>query len=326
MNFMPDQHLKDKVKILLEEKSLLEDEIVSIAALARNYQAQAKSCKEELEKLEASYKSICMQNSLLESDLIRLNNQVQEIETENHELKIQVLELTEKISLLQDLSSGQDKSSQSLLMKNNDLNGKIKDFEALVKQLNEECEELRNLCSEKNDEIMTLQELVDKDRKNNAIKELSYIILSKEHSCPDSPMKIIKNNHLITEVFENKIRSLEQESQEFLCKYRSVLLKYIDCLKEFRDHNKKVSSYLKGENPFKEEIILAKSNYLEIEIEFSEYELEKLECEEISYYTSFGESPAADLETRKSRSSGVSMGFLLAQAAMIESLLQSNTS
>lgn len=320
-----DQHLKEKVKVLLEEKSLLEDEIVNIASLARNYNNQAKSYKEELEKLESSYKSICTQNSMLESDLIRLNSQILETENENLHLKKTVEELTQELDNLKNYSTENIKNFNKQEEINSQFKSKIQELEELVKLLSEECEEFRIVCSEKQEEILSLKELVDKDRKNNAIKELSYIILSKEHNSPESPIKIMKNNNLITEVFENKIRSLEQESQEFLSKYRNVLFKYIDCLKEFRETNNVVLAGIKGEVVAKEEIVKGKLNYLDIEIEFSEFELEKLECEEISYYTSFGESPCIDMEGRKSRTSGISISLLLTQAAAIESLLTSNS-
>ena len=320
-----DQHLKEKVKVLLEEKSLLEDEIVNIASLARNYQTQAKSYKEELEKLESSYKSICTQNSMLESDLIRLNSQIIETENENSQLKKTVDELSKELDDLKSYSTENIKIFNKQEEINAQFKCKIQELEELVKLLSEECEEFKIVCSEKQDEILSLKELVDKDRKNNAVKELSYIILSKDHSSPESPVKIMKNNNLITEVFENKIRSLEQESQEFLSKYRNVLFKYIDCLKEFRETNNIVLAGIKGEVVAKEEIVKGKLNYLDIEIEFSEFELEKLECEEISYYTSFGESPCMDMDGRKSRASSISISLLLTQAAAIESLLASNS-
>ena len=46
---------KDKFYKLLEEKSILEDEMVSIAGYARTYQSEAKLCKEEVESLKSSY-------------------------------------------------------------------------------------------------------------------------------------------------------------------------------------------------------------------------------------------------------------------------------
>jgi chromosome segregation ATPase len=226
-----DTHTKEKIKLLLEEKSLLEDEIVSIATLARNYQSQAKLCKEELEKLESSYHSICSQNSQLESELIRLNAQLQETDTENRVLKSKLDELSQQFSISQSYSS-QHNQNFSGLEKNSELEQKIIQMSEIINQVNEECEELKGLCSEKNEEILALREIVDKDKKNEAIKELSYIILSKEHNTIDSPIKNIKYNYPITDVLESKIKSLEQESQEYLSKYRSVLFKYIECLKE----------------------------------------------------------------------------------------------
>jgi chromosome segregation ATPase len=262
---------------------------------------------------------------MLESDLIRLNSQILETENENLHLKKTVEELTQELDNLKNYSTENIKNFNKQEEINSQFKSKIQELEELVKLLSEECEEFRIVCSEKQEEILSLKELVDKDRKNNAIKELSYIILSKEHNSPESPIKIMKNNNLITEVFENKIRSLEQESQEFLSKYRNVLFKYIDCLKEFRETNNVVLAGIKGEVVAKEEIVKGKLNYLDIEIEFSEFELEKLECEEISYYTSFGESPCIDMEGRKSRTSGISISLLLTQAAAIESLLTSNS-
>lgn len=316
-----DSHTKEKIKLLLEEKSLLEDEIVSIATLARNYQSQAKLSKEELEKLESSYDSICSQNSMLESELIRLNAQLQETEVENLALKAQLQDLKEQLSIAQTHSTQNVQTSSELERKNLELEQNLANCSSVLKQLNEECEELKELCSEKNNEIMALKEIVSKEKKNEAIKELSYIILSKDHHSSDSPIKNIKHNYQITDVLESKIKSLEQESQEYLSKYRSVLFKYIECLKEYKDQSALTLSKLPEAFSGKEDRLKAKLSYIDLEIEFSEFELERIECEEISYYTSFGESPAALEEPRKSRTSQLPIQYLVFQASIIESLL-----
>ena len=316
-----DVHTKEKIKLLLEEKSLLEDEIVSIATLARNYQSKAKLCDEELEKLESSYHSICSQNSQLESELIRLNAQLQESETENQNLKSKLEVMSQELSITESFSSQHDKKISKLEKRNEELEQKIRQMSEIINQVNEECEEIKGLCSEKNDEILALREIVDKEKKNEAIKELSYIILSKEHSIADSPIKNIKYNYPITEVLESKIKGLEQESQEYLSKYRSVLFKYIECLKENKDQSTLTLSKLPEAFIGKEDILKAKLNYIDLEIEFSEFELERVECEEISYYTSIGESPCALEEPRKSKFSQFPIQYLILQASTIESLL-----
>lgn len=166
---------KEKFMKMLEEKSLLEDEIMSIANLAKNYQTEAKHYSEEIESLKSSYSLICSQNSQLESEVITLT--------------IDLNNLTHKLNDLESLNSNYEK------------------------------------------ELERLKELTNEDSKKSAIKELSYIILSKEHS-PES--KILKSNHnqIIRDALENKIKDMETERNEYLLSYKECLYKYVAVLKE----------------------------------------------------------------------------------------------
>lgn len=261
-------NLKDKFAKLLEEKSLLEDEILSIASLARSYQSQAKSSKEEYEKLEASYSLMCSQNSNLEAEVIRISEELQVLTAENQLLSLQN-------------------------------------------------EELSN-------EVQKLKETYGTDSKSNAIKELSYIILSKDHGSTDSPLHQAKYSEFIKEALESKIKSMEKERDDYQAKYKECLGKYIESLKQLKCSDDTLLHITDKKNILNDDMIMNRIQATQMELELSVCNLEAIECEEVSFCTSLAESPKISSDNpKKSRSNLVPVNFLAVQAGMIEKLLSS---
>jgi hypothetical protein len=261
---MDQNSYKDKFIKVLEEKGLLEDEVLSLASVARSYQSQAKEKKEDLEKLEASYHLICSQNSNLESELIKANMNCKLLADENEELKEQ---------------------NQEYLA-----------------------------------EICKLKDLLKEDTKSNAIKELSNIILSKEPS-HDNYRTSAKYSEFIREALEGKIKSLEKERDDFIGKYRELLVKYSECLKELRNAgflNSCDSQLVSDDDTGR-----FRASYLELEMEQTQNALDNLEFEEMSFCTSIAESPkiSEEIFKKKNEKISTSINFMQIQAAAIERLL-----
>lgn len=257
------QACKEKFFKLLEEKSLIEDEMISVASLARKYQFQAKSCQEELDSLKSSYQSICSQNSELESEVIQMASNLDNLNNEIENLKDQ------------------------------------------------------NIAYES--EIARLKTLVDKEYKSNAIKELSYIILSKEHS-PDSIGNSSKYTDAIKEALEGKVKSMEKEREEIVQKYRECLYKYFTNLNHLLNSDHFILNLVDNVSEIDKDSIRYRIQVTQTEITNTEIALENLEGEEMSFFTSIAESPK--LSDLKTKFNCVPISFLEIQAKSLEDLLE----
>ena len=261
-------HYKDKFYKVLEEKSILEDEILSIANLARTYQFQAKSYKEELESLKSSFQLICSQNSELESEIITITTKIYSLE---------------------------DELQQSKSIKDRFLS-----------------------------EIARLKDIVDKDSQTTAIKELSYIILSRDRPSPEKPLAINKYSEVIKEALEDKLKSIEKEREEYHYKCREYLSAYITVLQETIEVDRNLLQAISINHLTRaQEIIRKRIQDNDFSLLQADLASDNIEGEELSFYTSITGSPkiSEDIFSKVNKNL-VSVNYLTIQASALEDLLQ----
>ena len=221
------QNYKEKFSRILEEKSILEDEIVSLASLARKYQTQEKTHEEELESLKSSYNLICQQNSELESEVISKNSLIDQLEKENMDLRIltseyyselqKYREASEKdasktIRELSNIILSKDRISDSPNAKYSEL---VKDsMESKIRQMEKERNEYYSKYKESHFKyISCLKELISSDQ----------LILKLSNNQEYDSQEYIKNKIQLTEFeMRNAEKSLEGIECDEISYYTSL--------------------------------------------------------------------------------------------------------
>lgn len=209
---------KEKYFKLLEEKSILEDEIVSIAHLARSYQTQAKLYQEELESLKSSFQLICSQNSELESEIILITSNNSDLQCEVGDIKKNNAELMSEIGKLKEKV---DRDSQNFAIKelSNIILSGTRDSPEKPISIDKYSEVIKEILEEK----LKVMEKEREDYHQKCREYLSaYIVILKESLSLDrfSLQAIISNQ---PEKVESFIRKRVQENEFHLIQAETAL-------------------------------------------------------------------------------------------------------